>query len=334
MEGLNSQNGISQGRNSYSYLYLILAQLMVGMSIVSSKFLLVKLHIFEILEIRFIIGALFIYLLSKLPSSRESPEYSSLDKKDWALIISQALCAGFLFNILMLMGLQKTNASTAGIIASALPAIVTILSYWFLREKVSTRTWMFVFSVIFGLFLINFSDITSGSIKGSIVGDLIIALSLFPEAAYYVLVKIYNNRLPKFTTAIWMNIINAIVFLPLLLIHWHHHPQIQITLFSGSILIFVGATSALFYVFWNLGSRETANSTSALFTAVMPITTTIIAWLFLNESLKMLQLFGMAIVLVSIILGARTHTLTNNQNTIDHDASPSNDEVRKDIALP
>ena len=62
-----------------------------------------------------------------------------------------------------------------------------------------------------------------------------------------------------------------------------------------------------------------SGATAGLFTAVMPIGTLIIAWLFLGETILMLQMLGMLLVIFSIILNAiqqKKPSLTCSRNLI------------------
>lgn len=292
--------------DSLYYASLFAAQVMVGINIVGSKFLLAHFSAVFLLCIRFVIATLFLsaihFLETKINRNKTRPTLTSLTKKDWGFIIAQALCAGVLFNFLLLLGLHHTNASVAGIITSALPAIIALFSIIFLRERLTIFSMLCIFFAVLGLIVINARSFHAAD-SSNLLGDFIILLSLLPEAGYYVLSKIHTNRLPIFLVAALMNGIN----LPVLLFVAPFTPHFFSTAFTlESILILgtVGMASALFYVFWYLGCHRIAGSTAGLFTAAMPIATLFIAWLFLGEAITLLQLFGMLLVIASISFNA------------------------------
>lgn len=229
--------------------------------------------------------------------------FSELKNRDWLFILAQSLSAGVLFNGLMLGGLNSTDANVAGIITSALPAIIALLSWIFLREKISTEKALCILFATIGLMIIAYDKLKGVSQSHSFLGDGIVLLALLPEASYYVLCKLYVNRLPVFLTSALMNGINATLLLPVLFfVQWS--PE-QLSSITWIVLLIIGLSSGLFYVFWFVAVRHVDGVMASLSTAIMPIATVVLAWLILNEDLTLLQLSGMSLVLFSIFLYAR-----------------------------
>ena len=288
------------------FTVLILSQLMVGVNIVGSKHMLNHVSIILILCVRFIVATVFLLCvhlslgLRKRHSSKA--RLRDLSKRTWGLIIAQALCAGVLFNFILLAGLHYTDASVAGIITSVLPAIIAILSIIFLRERATLFTILCITFAILGLLAINarnfhFSDFHT------LLGGGIVLISLLPEGTYYVLSKLYHNQLPIILVALLMNVINLIVVL-IIAIFMRHLLVTHLDISSLLILVAIGLASAMFYVFWYLGCQHVNGATAGLLTATMPIGTLIIAWIFLGETIGNLQILGMLLVIISIIVNA------------------------------
>ena len=225
-----------------------------------------------------------------------------LNGKTWGIIIAQALCAGVLFNFLLLAGLHYTDASIAGIITSVLPAIIAVLSILLLRERATFFTSLCIICAILGLLAINIHNFHFGDLR-TLLGDIIVLIALLPEAMYYVLSKLYHNRLPILLVALLMNVINLIVVLIVasFTLHLNHY---SLSLLDVLVLIAIGLASAMFYVFWYSGCQHVSGSTAGLLTATMPIGTLLIAWIFLGETISRLQMIGMLLVIASIILNA------------------------------
>ena len=80
-----------------------------------------------------------------------------------------------------------------------------------------------------------------------------------------------------------------------------HFPHQVIGLHNGLILLIVGMTSGLFYIFWFLGSNQISGIMSGLMTVVLPIATVLISWLFLGEKFLPSQIGGATLVLISIL---------------------------------
>jgi drug/metabolite transporter (DMT)-like permease len=71
------------------------------------------------------------------------------------------------------------------------------------------------------------------------------------------------------------------------------------------ILLTLGLSSGLFYVFWFIGSQRVDGIMASLSTATMPVATVILAWLILNEQLTLMEFIGMSVVILSIVLYAK-----------------------------
>lgn len=66
-------------------------------------------------------------------------------------------------------------------------------------------------------------------------------------------------------------------------------------------LVMISIASALFYVFWYLGSNKVDGIMASLSTALMPVSTVIIAWLALGETINAMEFTGMGLVIASIV---------------------------------
>ncbi|MDF2939393.1 MAG: putative Lipoprotein [Gammaproteobacteria bacterium] len=283
--------------------FLLLAQIMTGVNIVGSKYLLASLPILFLLSIRFSVGAVSLIPIFYLSNHKDPilQQLKSLSSKEWKLISAQALCAGIIFNLLMLWGLRKTEASVAGIITSSLPAIILVLSCLLLHEKLTLKKLACIALATLGLLVISSARLEGLPNGNSIIGDLIILLALLPEAMYYILNKLYqNDKVSATLVAAIINLINAVLMLPIMLIFMRasisHLSNIQLL-----VLLLVGLSSALFYLFWGLGSAKIEGVTASLATALMPVCTVIIAALTLGEMINLTQFIGMLLVISSIV---------------------------------
>ncbi|HAF87906.1 MAG TPA: EamA family transporter [Legionellales bacterium] len=293
--------------NSYLWgmVFLALAQILVSINIVASKQIVHDMPLFLLLIIRFLLAAMLILPLHYATPARQFSiihHFSKLSKKDVFFLIAQGLSAGALFNCFMLAGLHFTDANIAGIITSTLPAIIALLSWLILKERLAGKTLACIVLATFGLVLIAVEKLHGSHQSHSFLGDFLVLLALFPEAAYYVLCKIHAPKLPVFLASSFMNVMNTLVLTPYFL--WHS-PNVVITTHDWLILVFLGINTALFYVFWYSGSQRIEGVVASLSTAIMPVATVLFAWLFLNEALTSIECLGMFMVLASIVINAR-----------------------------
>ena len=290
----------------YGIVFLALAQSLVGFNIVISKYLLTYIPPFVVIEIRFLIATLILLLLHWLSPARQikiKTHFGELAQRDWLYIIAQALCAGVFFNGLMITGLRYTDANVGGIITTALPAITVFFSWLILNESISTQKILCIVFATLGLLSIALDKMHGVASAHTFLGDGLILLAMLPEATYYIICKKYQIRLPLFLTSAVLNGINAIILLPILLMIDWHPSNLTPLLWIANFL--TGLNSGLFYVLWLTGTQRVDGMMTSLSTALVSISTTLLAWLLLGERLSSIELTGMGMVLFSIFLYAR-----------------------------
>jgi drug/metabolite transporter (DMT)-like permease len=153
------------------YTELTLAQCCVGLNVISGKFLIGFFPLFVLLAIRFAIGLVGMLAVARFNNIRTLNvyrNYMSLTLKDKMLLIFQAACGGFLFNVFILFGMQTTSAISAGIITSITPIMIFILAAAILREKINLQKYIAIAMVVIGLIILN-----TGKASGSMTGELL-----------------------------------------------------------------------------------------------------------------------------------------------------------------
>ncbi|ASG67561.1 hypothetical protein CDV26_03370 [Francisella halioticida] len=287
--------------------FVLLAQLVTGINITGSKYIIETTPILILVESRFVIGALFLIIvflcLSKQKKKSEFTAIKTLNKKQWLVLIGQALGGGALFNLIMLAGVQFTSASMAGVITSTLPAMVLVLMFLLLGIRLTPLKITCVSLAVLGLIIINVNGIIQPKItRLNLLGDFIIFLAMIPEAMYYVLVKAMPLHIKPLTNAILVNVINAVFVAPFMF--FTHYDTLQkLNSLQCWIILLLGIISGLFYLFWTKGCQYLEASTTGMITAMMPIFTLILSWLFLNETINLTQTLAMLLIVGSIIIG-------------------------------
>ena len=64
-------------------------------------------------------------------------------------------------------------------------------------------------------------------------------------------------------------------------------------------------SSFLAYIFWNRGVEQVGANVAGLFVHLMPVFGTVLAWLFLDERLRMFHVAGIALILTGIYVTSR-----------------------------
>jgi len=285
---------------------LMLAQIMTAMNIVLAKYLLISIPVTFMLTTRFVLAAFMLVPLHYLTNTKKKTikqHFSSLNRKDWLFITLQALCGGVLFNLFMFLGLKYTDANLAGIITSALPAIIALMAWFILKIKFTRKVLLCIASACAGLVVIALGKQHVPGMPHSFLGDFLVFFALFPEAIYYILCKVHPNNLPVFLVSALINAINGVLMI-VVFACMPFNPS-GISLVNWLILIISSLSSGLFYAFFFIGSSRVDSIMASITTAVMPIATVIFAWLILSEALTLIECVGMGLVIFSIIAYAK-----------------------------
>lgn len=305
---------VAAKNNKFAIVWLILSQCSIAINIVYMKQLLSVMHLYTILFFRFTIGFSLLAIIQLIKKSAAFASLKQQSFKDWLVILMQALCAGFFFNVLMLIGLHHTSASMAGMIGSALPAIVVILSIIFLRMQVTWSMLVCVALAVLGLIIMNMPSTKTGTMQW--FGDSMILLSMIPEGFYYILTKRFKIKMPILLLSAMLNVLN--VPLMFLLVIGHHHTiTFTMPLHQWYLLFMVGASVAACYVFWFLGCERVHGVAVGLSTTAMPIATIWFAFLILGETVHLWQIIGMCVVLTSVAINALYQKKCTSQVIID-----------------
>ena len=201
--------------------------------------------------------------------------------------------------------MQYTSASMAGIITSALPAIIVILSVVIFKERLTRKSTLCLVLTVAGLVIINSHKIGHPGLH-LWLGGLLILLALLPEAIYYLLTSMYQVNLPLLLYASILTACNVPFLVLWLLIQKHTNYHLNIHSFKNDFAFsMVSLSSGLFFLFCALGCRNISRTSAAMMTALMPIATLVLARMFLGETISNLQFVGMLFIITAILVFAQ-----------------------------
>ena len=295
-----------------SYLELSFAQFCIGANIILGKTLMDFFNLYWLLLVRFsfafILSGLYLLITKRQTTIQE---YKTLSKQDWLILFGQALCGGFLFNIFILYGMQHTTATVAGIINSAVPAFVAIFCFFLLKEKLTVNKGLAIILCIIGINILglNGTESATDATNTNLWGMFLILMAVVPEAFYTILAKLLKTRISPLFNSFLMNLFNALLFLPFA-VGEQNLISIDTSFINVVQILAYSLTTMMFFLFWQRGVALVSANTAALFMGVMPISTTLLACLFLDETLVLFDMLGMLCVLSSIFWGAKVSSTT------------------------
>lgn len=288
------------------YIELFLAQVCIGINVITGKLLTGFFPVFLLLAIRFTIGLcgmLVIMHVQRISIMMIYNRFMLLANKSKFLLFVQAICGGFLFNVFMLYGMKTISATSAGIISSIIPIMIFIISAVFLNEKINFQKIISIVIVVMGFIILN-TGRRFDETERACVGNFLVLLAVIPEALFTILSKSINKKISSIEAVTFINLFNFILFLPFALINLTHFHLTHLNANLCSQLLLYGLSGGiLFFFFWYRGLTKINANTAALFTGIMPLSTTLLAFIFLNETISINQIIGMLLVTAAIFIG-------------------------------
>lgn len=302
-----------------AYFCLALSMALVGSYVALSKPLTVVLPIFLLAWLRFGIGGLAMLHWLKKPSN-EAP----MNPHTKRLVFIESFLGNFLFSICMLFGVSMTSALNAGIIMSTIPAVVAVLSWIFLRERIGLNVWLAVACGVLGIALFAISKsateiqnantnitATNTTFASTWLGNVLLFCAVLCEAAYAVIGKKLTHTLsPKRISAL-INLWGFVLMTPFgLYMAWQFNFG-SVSNQMWLLLIFYALAASVWTVWlWMTGLQIIPSSQAGVFTVFLPVSAAVVGVLVLGESINTWQFIALCIALLGVIIA----TLPNSEH--------------------
>ncbi len=274
----------------------------VGSYVALSKVLVVVFPVLLLAWLRFGIAA-----IAMAPWVRRGVGEPPLSARDRRLLFIESFFGNFLFSVCMLFGVSMSTALAAGVIMAGLPAVVAVLSWALLRERITPRVAAGIVCAVGGIALVSFSkhtpahDIAEGT--SSLLGNLLLMGAVTCEAIYVVVgKKLTGNLSPKRISAL-INLWGLALVTPFgLWLAWRFDFG-SVAAGSWWLLVFYSlAASTLTVWLWMTGLRHVPASKAGVFTVLLPVSAALVGVLFLGERFSAVQAVAFALALVGVVL--------------------------------
>ncbi|MBA4494678.1 DMT family transporter [Paenactinomyces guangxiensis] len=286
-----------------AYFQLGLSMSFVGANVAVGKLIVEDVPIFLFSEIRFLIALLF--LVPMLFVNRQ--QTFRLHHKQWGLLFLQSFFGVFLFSILILYGVKFTSATSAGIITSTVPAVIGLLSFFLLRDRLTFFQILSVCLAVLGISIITFKEANpDGTADFALLGNLLVLGSVVAESLFTILAKKLSGILTPIQMATGVNIFGFLLFLPFAIKDWFSFNLSLMDFTTWSLIVYYSITaSVLSFVLWYRGVEKVRASVAGLFTGFMPVAAAIVGIFILKEPLGWTQVIGIICVILAIFLGTK-----------------------------
>lgn len=291
-------------QKSRTFIYGILLGLL-GIVLFSSKAVMVKLayryHVdaLSVLLLRMLFSFPFYVVIAILYRNKQTN--NTIVKQDYVWVVFFGFVGYYLASYFDFVGLTYIKASLERIILFLYPTIVLILNKLFLKKQITRIQKGAILLTYMGI-LIAFCDEVAISGTDTYIGGVFILLSAITYASYLVG---SGWLIPKFGvvkfTSYAMLVSCFCVFIHFSLASntsiFGHPWQVY---FLGFLIAIIATVIPSYLVSQSI--KMISSSNFAIIAGAGPISTIILAAIFLNEKLTVLQLFGALAVIIGILL--------------------------------
>ena len=283
------------------YILLIIATLLWGGNFVIGRAVTGDIEPITLAFLRWCTAFIVFLPIAYRPLKKEWPKL----KAHFPIVIILAITGVAAFNTLVYIGVHYTTSINASLMNSSTPIIIYLLSFIFLKERLSK------FQIIgTALSITGVAFILSGGKLETLLsfqfnkGDLIVLLAVCCWAVYSLLIKQYAGKLPGYSTFFVTIALGIIILLPFAIWEYTTTPNAITWSFStAGAILYVGIfASIVAFLSWNKGVVALGANRASIFLNFIPLFASIFAVLFIGESLQIAQIIGgLAIILGTYI---------------------------------
>lgn len=292
-----------------AYLLLTASMALVGSYVALSKPLLAVFPVLVLALLRFAIAA-----VAMIPWTRPARDEPPLTRSEHLQLFLMSFFGNFLFSIAMLNGVARTTASAAGVILSTLPAVVALLSWLLLRERLGGRAVLAIALAVAGIALLSLVRADDGGRASALLGNLLMLAAVGCEASYVIFARRLAQRRAPLRVSALINLWGLALIAPWGLWQLAQAPIDFAAVGVGAwlLLVFYALAASLFAVWlWMAGMRDVPASTAGVFTVALPISATLVGALLLGEPFSLLHLVALLLAAAGVLLIATAPARTD-----------------------
>lgn len=283
------------------YLLLFAGMALVGAYVALSRPLVATVPIFLLAWMRFAIAA-----VAMLPWLRPGPTDAALGPELRRTLFAQSFFGNFLFSIFMLAGVARTSATAAGLVLALMPAVVALLSWLVLRERIGLRTGFAIVLSGIGLALLAGAGASPGGGTPDLVGHLLLVAAVGCESTYVVLGKRLTGRLSARRISALINLVGLALMTPPGLWQAVSFDFARLGAGHWALIVFYSLSASMFATWlWLAGLARVPASHSGVFTIAMPLSATAVGIAWLGERPGLVHAVAFACAAAAIALVAR-----------------------------
>ena len=287
------------------HLLLVLATLFWGVTPAFMKISLQEIDVFIFSTLR-----LFIALLTSGLLLIISGTWKKVEKRDWIQFVIIGLFGFFIFQFCFPIGVKHSSASISALIMASLPVNVILINLLSRTESITLRTVIGISFSIAGIVVIIMGTSGGISLEGTYIGGVL--LLIVAEMGFAVYTVKSKSLITRYSLYQVMFIVILFSFVPFLFLSAN-----QLFSFSASGVSSIAWTGVFFTgifgtcignILWYQGVRKMGSVKTSIYANLPPVFGVIVSFIFLGETLALVQILGGFVIIAGVILVSRKNT--------------------------
>lgn len=242
------------------------------------------------------------FLIIGVYSIRKDKSRFNVAKSNIKQIFILGLLGYYIASYLDLEGLQNIDASLERVILFIYPTIVLLLSYFFLKEEI-TKVQIFAITLSYiGILIAFVGNLSINNTSATYKGAAFVLASAFMYSIYLVGSGTMANKIgTKIYNSLAMVVASLAIIIHNLIINGMNFFSFDMPVYIYSLLISFVSTVIPSYLIVE-GIRIIGANNSSIIGTIGPVSTIVLAIVFLGERLSLVQGIGSFIVILGVLV--------------------------------
>ncbi|NVJ66519.1 MAG: DMT family transporter [Gammaproteobacteria bacterium] len=285
-----------QKQSQFALFGLVIAIMLWSASFVAMKYAIAELGPILTVFLRMILAmAVLLFFLKPIAKKQK------YQKGDWWLLGLLALCEPCLYFIFESYALTYTTASEAGMVTALQPLLIAVAAFYFLKEKISSRTIVGCLLALVGVVWLTLSGGASEHASNPWLGNLLEFGAIVSATVYCLLARKLAQRYSPIFLTLLQTVAGSVFFLPLVFLQAE---SISFDISGQAVLaiMFLALGVNIFaFTCYNFAFKTMPASQVGSLMNLLPIGTLFFGWLLLGETLAPMQYAAAGLVLLGVI---------------------------------
>ena len=281
-------------------LSLTLAMAMTGANVPLGKAITAEIPVEILMLYRFALAALLLAILARW---EPGPPMATLSVRQWGAVWTLGLVGSVLFTFLVFKGAALTTGTNAGIITSAVPAVVAAMAAA-LGERLRRGELAMIGLAVAGIALIQTQTGAGPAGANPWLGNVLVALAVVCEATAILVARGMSVVLRPVRLALAVTLTGLLCSVPFALPHLGAFDPSRIGLGVWLVALWYAITSSILCtVLWFRAAPYVESWAAGLASAAVPVVAVAVSALYLGEAIGPVQLAGAAMSIAAIAVG-------------------------------